>query len=235
MRAAVVQPPRRRGVVEFALAVAASLVVVASLVLIWGIRAVTLPRTMYVSEFGAEGEATAVWFEAALLLLVGGAAVIALLARGIRSTAPVLRAWRPAVSLLVACGFFLVASQVTCTAGCPLPVGSTFTWQDFIHTLAAVLAFAAACWGMLQFSFAEGRRGLARFSLVSAIAVGVIAAVGGILSLARFGTDFGSWFELIATTIALGWLLVTAIAIASPSRAEHHTIEPVRSRVVVAP
>lgn len=168
---------------------------------------------MYVSEFGAVGEPTAEWFEAALLLLVSGAAVIALVGRRIRSHAPVLGAWAPAVSLLAACGFFLVASQVTCTAGCPLPVGATFTWQDFIHTLCAVLAFAAACWGMLQLSFVRGYRAVARLSLLCAVSVAVVAGVGGILSLARFGTDVGSWLELVATTIAIVWLALLGMVL----------------------
>ena len=203
------------GRLGFFITLTGALAVAAALVIIWSLRIQTLPRVMYVSELGAEGELTGEWFEAALLLIVAGGAVTALAARGIRSTVPVLRAWRPALSLLVACGFFLVASQVTCTARCPLPVGDSFTWQDFTHTLAAVLAFAAACWGMLQLSFAQGHRGLARFSLVSAITVGVIAAAGGILSLARFGTEFGSWFELTATTLALVWLASLGTALAA--------------------
>ncbi|HRN28162.1 MAG TPA: DUF998 domain-containing protein [Terrimesophilobacter sp.] len=206
MRAAVPSPLRRRGVVGFVFAALAIGAVVASLAIIWLLRFSTLPRAMYVSEFGAEGEPTARWFEVALLLLVAGAAVIAWLGRSIRPQIPVLRAWTPTVSLLVACGFFLVASQVTCTAGCPLPVGSTFTWQDFIHTLCAVLAFAAACWGMLQLSFVREHRVIARLSLLSAVSVAVVAGVGGLLSLARFGTDVGSWLELIATTAAIAWL-----------------------------
>lgn len=215
MRIAVPSPVRRRGVTEFVLASLAIVTVAASLVIIWTIRFTTLPRAMYVSEFGAAGEPTAEWFEAALLLLVTGAAVIALVGRRIRSHAPVLRSWAPTVSLLVACGFFLVASQVTCTAGCPLPMGSTFTWQDFIHTLCAVLAFAAACWGMLQLSFVREHRGVARLSLLSAVAVAVVAGVGGILSLARFGTDVGSWLELVATTIAILWLAALGAVLAA--------------------
>lgn len=193
------------------------LTVLESLVIIWSVRLNTLPRAMYVSEFGAVGEPTAAWFEAALLLLVAGGAVIALLSRDLRSHVAVLRAWAPAVSLLAACGFFLIASQVTCTAGCPLPVGATFTWQDFTHTLAAVLAFAAACWGMLQLSFARGNRAIARLSLFSAVSVAVVAGAGGILSLARFGTDVGSWLELVATTIAILWLASLGTVIAARS------------------
>jgi hypothetical protein len=118
------------------------------------------------------------------------------------------------VSLWIGCGFFLVASQVTCTAGCPLPVGPTFTWQDFIHTTVAVLAFAAACVAMLQISLSKGSRMLAGFSLAAGLAVAVIAAAGGVLSLARFEANFGSRLELLATTIAIGWLVVLGAILA---------------------
>ena len=187
------------------LAILGCVLVAAALAIIWGAR-LTVPRVMYVSELGATGEPTAEWFRAALLLIVAGGSLIAWSARRIRSIAPLLRTWTPAISLWIGCGFFLVASQVTCTARCPLPYGPSFTWQDFIHTSVAVLAFAAACWGMLQCSFAVGHRSLRRFSLASGIAVAVVAGTGGILSLARFGTDVGSVLELVATTIALAWL-----------------------------
>lgn len=187
------------------LAILGCVLVAAALAIIWGAR-LTVPRVMYVSELGATGEPTAEWFRAALLLIVAGGSLIAWSARRIRSISPLLRTWTPAISLWIGCGFFLVASQVTCTARCPLPYGPSFTWQDFIHTSVAVLAFAAACWGMLQCSFAVGHRSLRRFSLASGIAVAVVAGTGGILSLARFGTDVGSVLELVATTIALAWL-----------------------------
>jgi hypothetical protein len=192
------------------------LLVVAALVIIWVAR-LTVPREMYVSELGATGEPTAGWFRAALLLIVAGGSLIAFVGRRIRTIAPLLGAWAPAVSLWIGCGFFLVASEVTCTQGCPLPYGPTFTWQDFTHTSAAVLAFAAACWAMLQTSFALGHVALRRFSLACGIAVGVIAGGGGILSLARFGTNVGSVLELLATTIALGWLAVFGLAVGRQS------------------
>lgn len=223
MRVAVPSPVRGRGIAELILAALAIVAIGASLTILWVLRFVTLPRAMYLSEFGAMGEPTAEWFEASLLLLVAGGAAIALVGRRIRSHAPVLRRWAPTVSLLIACGFFLVASQVPCTQGCPLPVGSTFTWQDFIHTLCAVLAFAAACWGMLQFSFVREHRPIARISLFSAVSVAVVAGVGGILSLARFGTDVGSWLELVATTVAILWLasLGTVLAVRALREADH--------------
>ncbi len=188
--------------------------VLAALTIIWIARA-SEARDRYVSELGAQGEPTAKWFQAALLLIVAGGSFIAYAGRGIRSRLPILRAWSPATSLWIGCGFFLVASQVTCTSGCPLPVGAGFTWQDFIHTLVAVLAFAAACWAMLQTSFAQGHKALARLSLATGIAVALVAGTGGIFSLARFEANFGSRLELVATTIALGWLLILGVVIAS--------------------
>jgi hypothetical protein len=187
--------------------------VLAALVIIWAAR-ISQGHDLYVSELGAPGQPTAHWFEAALLLIVTGGSLIAYAARGIRSRIPVLRLWAPAVSLWIGCGFFLIASQVTCTTGCPLPVGARFSWQDLIHTVVAVLAFAAACLAMLQASFAIGHRALTRLSLGSGVAVAVIAGAGGILSLAQFQAAFGSRLELGATTIALAWLLTLGVMMA---------------------
>lgn len=200
--------------IEPALALLGCALVAAALVIIWGAR-VTVPRVVYVSELGTPGEPTAEWFRVALLLIVTGGSLVAWAGRRIRTVAPLLRAWTPAISLWIGCAFFLVASQVTCTASCPLPYGPSFTWQDFTHTSVAVLAFAAACWAMLQCSFAVGHRALRRFSLACGIAVAVVAGTGGILSLARFGTDVGSVLELVATTIALAWLGVLGVSLAS--------------------
>jgi hypothetical protein len=204
----------RRFVMELVGTAVGCLLVSAALAIIWIARS-TVQRDLYVSELGAVGEPTAGWFRVALLLVVGGGSLIALAARDIRTAAPILRLWTPAVSLWVGCGFFLVASQVTCTANCPLPVGPTFTWQDFVHTTVAVLAFSAACWAMLQVSFASGNRMLARFSLASGCLVAVVAGVGGILSLARFQAAFGSRLELVATTVAIGWLILLGAFLAA--------------------
>ena len=182
-----------------------SLLVAAALAIIWLAR-LSIPREMYVSELGAPGEATAGWFKAALLLIVAGGSLIAWAGRRLRSTLPLLGLWSPAVSLWIGCGFFLVASQVTCTKGCPIPYGPSFTWQDFIHTSLAVLAFAAACIAMLQCAFSVGHRSLRVFSIAAGLSVALIAGLGGILSLARFATNVGSVCELVATTIALAWV-----------------------------
>src|SRR5664279_329674 len=188
-------------------AVVGSIAVAVALVLIWMSR-LAVAREVYVSELGAQGEPTAVAFEVALLLIVGGGSAVAWAARGVRAWPPLLAIGSPALSLWVGSGFFLLASQVTCTSGCPLPYGSSFTLQDFTHTLAAVFAFAAACWAMIQTSFAREHRVLARMSLVTAVAVAVIAGTGGLFSLFRFQVVLGSRLEFVATTIAIAWLMM---------------------------
>jgi hypothetical protein len=182
-----------------------------------------VPYDVYVSELGAVGMPTARVFKIVLLLIVVGGALIAVAGRGIRSRARILRWWTPSISLAVASAFFLVDSQVTCTYGCPLPVGATFTLQDFVHTLAAVLAFAAASWAILQCAFAVGHPALARFSLVAAIAVAAISLAGGLMSLLHFEAVLGSRLELVATTIGLAWVVVFGASLAAGSAA--HRVE----------
>jgi hypothetical protein len=184
---------------EFAAAVVGSAAVTVALTIIWVARS-TVPRELYVI---------------ALLLIVFGGSTVAWAGRRVRSSVRVLAAWTPAVSLWVGCAFFLFASQVTCTSGCPLPYGPSFTWQDFSHTLAAVIAFAAACWAMLQTSFARESRVLARLSLATAVLVAVIAGTGGLFSLFRFQVALGSRMEFVATTIAIAWLVVFGVVLAA--------------------
>lgn len=208
--------------VERAVAIAGCVLVAIALTIIWAAR-LSVPRELYVSELGAQGEPTAEWFQTALLLIVVGGSAIAFAGRHIRASVPVLNAWTPAVSLWVGCGFFLFASQVTCTSGCPLPYGSTFNQQDFAHTLAAVLAFASACWAMLQASFARSHPTLARLSLATGLLVAAIAGTGGLFSLFRYEVVLGSKMEFVATTLAIAWLLLFGgwhAARLHPSRAE---------------
>jgi hypothetical protein len=207
----------RRAIIEMLATVAGSVAVLAAVVIIWAARIIQ-GRDMYVSELGAAGEPTAHWFEGALLLIAVGGSLIAYAARGIRSRMVLLASWTPAMSIWAGCGFFFVASQVTCTRGCPLPVGAAFTWQDTIHIVVAVIAFAAACLAMLQISFAEGNRRLGRFSRACGVAVALIAGAGGMSSLLRFHTNIGSRLELAATTIALAWLLVLGLAMTARLR-----------------
>lgn len=199
---------------EAAAAIVGCALVIVALGIIWGAR-VTIPRALYVSELGAVGMPTAQVFQVALVLIVIGGSLIAWAGRRVRSSVRVLSAWTPAISLWVACGFFLFASQVTCTEGCPIPFGDTFNPQDFAHTLSAVLAFAAACWAMLQTSFAREHRLLAGLSLTTAILVAVIAGTGGLFSVFRFQVELGSQLEFVATTIAIGWLVVFGVLVAA--------------------
>lgn len=193
--------------------------VLLALALIWSAR-LSVGRELYVSELGATGEPTALIFRNALMLIVLGGSLIAFASRGIRSRLRFLRVWSPAVSLWAASGLFLVASQVTCTSGCPVPWGVFFTWQDFTHIVCAVLAFAAACLAMLQASFAHEHPYLAVFSRVACASVALIAATGGILSLAGVATGLGGRLELVATTLAIGWVAVYGAAIGRRHLAE---------------
>jgi hypothetical protein len=204
----VIDSPRRHR--DAALAIIGALLVAAALVLIWLAR-VRVPRELYVSELGALGEPTAEQFRLALMLLVAGGLFVAWSMRDLRSRPPLLRRGTPALTLALACSAFFVASQVPCTQACPLPLGDTFTVQDLVHTVSAVVAFAAACWAMLQVAFAPGHRALSGITLLMALAVGVVAATGGLLSLARWNAVFGSRLELVATTIGIGWLVVFGI------------------------
>lgn len=198
---------------ELIAAIVGCVLVTLALAIIWGAR-LTVQRELYVSELGAQGEPTAKWFEAALILVVVGGSAVAWAGRHVRSSAGVLSRWTPAVSLWIASALFLFASQVTCTPGCPIPYGATFNPQDFAHTLAAVLAFVAACWAMLQTSFAREHRLLAVLSIVMGLLVGGIAATGGLFSLFRFQVVLGSRLEFVATTLAIAWLVVFGAVLA---------------------
>lgn len=194
--------------------------VLGSLAIIW-IARLGISRDVYVSEMGADGMPTAGEFEVALVLIVVGGTLIGWAARGIRSAPRVLRAWRPALSLWVSCALFLLASQVPCSSGCPVPYGPLFTWQDFTHTTSAVFAFAAACWAMLQCSFAVGHRLLRRFSLLASVSVAVIAGAGGLMSLLNWNAGFGSRLEFVATTIGIAWIASLGLSLALAPSAAH--------------
>lgn len=200
-----------------------------SLSIIW-IARLGVPRELYVSELGADGEPTAALFEQALLLLVAGGFAVAWAGRRIRSRAPGLNWWPPSVSLGVASGLFLVASQVTCTSGCPVPqFGPELSWQDLGHVTAATLAFAFAAWTMLQCAFAVGHAATRRFSFVVAIAVAGIATAGGLMSVFDFYASFGSYLEFVATTLGIAWVAVYGIALAAerPSALATHRAQQV--------
>ena len=211
--------------------------VLVALIIIWAARLI-IGRDVYVSVMGATGMPTAGWFQFALVLVALGGGLIAFASRSIRVSQPVLRWWRPAVSLGLASAFFFVSSQVTCTPGCPLPYGPKFTWPDFTHTTSAILAFTFACWAMLQLTRVSGRRIIAALSLCCGIAVALIAGAGGLMSLANWQVGLGSRFEFAAATIAVLWLVSLGWVIATPNLplpAWRPGMAPFRRRVPAAP
>ncbi len=196
-----------------ALVVFGNAAVLSGLAIIWAAR-LTVPYPVYVSELGAHGTPTAGPFEVALLCIAAGGIAIALAAGHARSDVRVLGLWVPAVTIGFAGVCFAVASQVTCTATCPVPlVDPRSTVQDLTHTASAVLGFAAACYAMLQVAFSRRRPRIARFSLVCCITVGAISGVGGLLALVHIEVDFGSWLEFAGMTVAIAWLATYGLAL----------------------
>ena len=193
------------------LLIGGSVLVLVGLILLLGAR-LSLSRWVYVSEMGAPDMPTAGAVRIALLLVAAGGTADALGARHVRSR--LLPSLAPSLVLLAAAACFALASQVTCTAGCPLPVGATFSWQDLIHTSAAVLGFASACVAMLQLAAARERPAVARLSLVAGVAVAVIAGAGAILSLLRVWMRLGGTLEFVATAVALLWLATVGLVLA---------------------
>jgi hypothetical protein len=185
---------------------AGALVSFVGVVLIWLARA-RIQRPIYVSELGARGMSTAPLFVTALLLVAVGGALIAIAGGHPRSRLPLIGKASIGGTIAVSSVCFVVASQVSCTAGCPLPlVGAGSTFQDLVHTTAAVLGFVAGCFAMLQVGFAGQRMRIARFSAAACCAVAVITIIGGMLSIFRTATDVGGVLEFIGTTVAIGWL-----------------------------
>ena len=201
-------------------ALVGSLALTLALVLLWVARA-GIPYDLYVSELGAPGMPTARVFQAVLVLIAGGAVLLAWVGRDIRSRARIFRWWPPSLSLVLAAAFFFVDSQVSCTPGCPVPIGPTFTPQDFVHTFAAVLAFAFASWAIMQCAFAIGHPALSRISAAAAIAVAAASTAGGLMSLFQFEAVWGSRLEWAATTIGLGWVVVFGVSLVLRGSARH--------------
>ena len=182
---------------------AGAAVALLGLVLVW-IARVSLGRNAYVSELGADGELTAPLFRLALVLIAG--AGLCVFASAWRRDARGCGAEGIAWCILIASGCFALAATVPCTSGCPLPFGERFSLQDFVHTSVAVGGFALAAIAMLHAWWINRLNVNGRVSLYASIAVAIVSGTGGLLSLARFGTEFGSWCELVATSIALAWL-----------------------------
>lgn len=204
-----VSPPRRTGAVDAAVAALAAACLIAGAAVIGHARA-ALGRYLYISELGAVSMPTAAQFQVGFVLVVAGILLVAVVVRDVRTRLPLLRRWAPSAALVVAGGLFLVAAAVPCSEGCPSLLTPQAQWRDWVHIVAAVLAFAAGCVAMLQFATARDRW-VARLSTAGGLAVGLIAATGGIISLARGNTDIGSTLEYVAAAIGIVWMLAMVV------------------------
>ena len=89
--------------------------------------------------------------------------------------------------------------------------------MDWRHRLRKVAPWLAGLIGLVTLALlilmrtAPGHRAVSGITLLMALAVGVVAATGGLLSLARWNAVFGSRLELVATTIGIAWLVVFGI------------------------
>jgi len=207
----VLERRRSADAVVAALAIAS---LVAGAVVI-GVARVQLGIYLYISELGAQSMPTAGLFQAGFVLVVTGILLVGVVVRDVRTRLPLLRRWAPAASLVTAGGLFLVAAAVPCSLGCPSLLTSEAQWRDWVHIVAAVLAFVAGCVAMLQFATASDRW-VARLSAAGGLGVGVIAATGGIISLARGNTDVGSTLEYIAAGLGVVWMLAMVVVHAAP-------------------
>ena len=195
----------RSRTVDAAVAWLAAACLVAGAIVIGQARA-ALGRYLYISELGALTMPTAEQFQVGFVLVVAGILLVAVVVRDVRTPLPLLRRWAPSAALVAAAALFLLAAAVPCSAGCPSLLTAEAQWRDWVHIVAAVLAFAAGCVAMLQFATARDRW-VARLSIAGGLAVGIIAATGGISSLARGNTDIGSTLEYVAAGIGVAWML----------------------------
>lgn len=182
----------------------------AALAGIWVLRSAA-GRTLYVSELGGDGEATAVGFAWALAavaaagLLLGGSRVLAPLA-------PVTRASLLVGGCLVLAGVgFAVATAYPCTSGCPVPGSMEHTVRDTVHLTAAIAGFALVSIAMLTEAIAGRRRRDRAIAWGALVGVAVVAGIGGLLALARVALAFGAWCEFFAMSIAILWCAATAL------------------------
>ncbi|WP_186808108.1 DUF998 domain-containing protein [Agrococcus baldri] len=202
-------------IADIAVAALAAVSLLAGAVVIGQARA-SLDVFLYISELGALGMPTASQFQVGFVLVVAGILLVAVVVRDVRTRLPLLRGVAPAAALVAAAALFLVAAAVPCSSGCPSLLTDAAQWRDWVHIVAAVLAFVAGCLAMLQFATARDRW-LARLSTAGGITVGVVAATGGIISLARGNTDIGSTLEYVAAAIGIVWMLAMLIVHALPA------------------
>jgi Protein of unknown function (DUF998) len=208
---------QRRSRADAVVASLAAASLIAGAVLI-GIARVQLGIYLYISELGALTMPTADLFQAGFVLVVAGILLVGVVVRDVRSRVPLLRRWAPAASLVAAGTLFLVAAAVPCSLGCPSLLTPEAQWRDWVHIAAAVLGFVAGCVAMLQFATASDRW-VARLSTVGGLSVGLIAATGGIISLARGNTDIGSTLEYVAAGLGMVWLLAMVVVHTLPAPA----------------
>ncbi len=181
---------------------------------------IVIGKPAYVSEMGAQGEPTAGFFAASLLLVALGGALGGIGCVGVNRFTRIFRWGSPAILLIGAGLSFGVASMVPCTQGCPAPGWSDFTAQDAVHITMAVLGFVLAGGAMIFSYLFSTIRVLRQVSLFSACAIAVIAGAGGILSLTRVATELGGVLEFIATGIGLLWLVLFGFILARGSLRE---------------
>lgn len=200
--------------VDVVVALIAIACLVAGSVVIGQARA-ALGRYLYISELGALTMPTAAQFQVGFVLVVAGILLVGVVVRDVRTRLPLLRRFTPAAALVAAAALFLVAAAVPCSMGCPSLLTPAAQWRDWVHIVAAVLAFAAGCLAMLQFATARDRW-VARLSIAGGLTVGVIAATGGIISLAGGNTDIGSTLEYVAAAIGVVWMIAMVIVHSVP-------------------
>lgn len=197
-----------------------------------GVARVTLGEFRYISELGALTMPTAALFQVGFVLVIAGILLVGVVLRDVRTRLPILRGVTPAAALVAAGALFLVAAAVPCSMGCPSLLTAEAQWRDWVHIVAAVLAFAAGCLAMVQFATARDRW-VARLSTFGGLAVGVIAATGGIISLARGNTDVGSTLEYIAAAIGIVWMIAMAAVHTLPQRSAAPRRVPVSSGIAL--
>lgn len=182
-----------------------------------GVQRASLDRFLYISEMGAVGLPTEEPFRFGFGCVAVGIGLVAWVVRDVRSRARLLSAWPPALSLAASAACFAVASQVNCSEGCPVLLAEGMQLRDLIHISFAVLGFVAGCFAMLQFASARDAW-MRRLSVVGGILIGVIAAIGGVISLVRGNTDVGSTMEFVAAAIGVAWLIVVTVLDLMPAR-----------------
>ncbi|MBQ1028024.1 DUF998 domain-containing protein [Micromonospora sp. C95] len=196
---------------------------VAALCALAGAAAVTLAvvagpgpgLTGYVSEAGVVDSDYAWTYRIGVFALAGALLLLAVALRvGARHYGdPALRV---AVTLLVVASLCTVLSgAVTCSAGCPLPPFERATVADLVHGAASVAATVAVVFAMLAVAFSPvARRRLRRTGVVAATVSLPLAGAVGLAMLLVGRSPLVGVLERLLLTVAVGWALATAGALA---------------------